>query len=62
MEMYFSWSFEKDALIENAINLNIWKGYSNGGPSLLFSEKLMRRMLYLLQGQLSFIFAETNRN
>lgn len=55
MEMYFCWKFEKDALIEKAINLNIWKGYSNGGLSFLFSEKLMQCMLYLLQGRLSFI-------
>ena len=50
--------FEKDALIEKAINLNIWKGYSNGSLPFLFSEKLMQRMLYLLQGRLSFILPE----
>ena len=50
--------FEKDALIEKAINLNIWKGISNGSLPFLFSEKLMRRMLYLLQGRLSFILPE----
>lgn len=50
--------FEKDALIEKAINLNIWKGISNGCLPFLFSEKLMQRMLYLLQGRLSFILPE----
>lgn len=50
--------FEKDSLIEKAINLNIWKGISNGSLPFLFSEKLMQRMLYLLQGWLSFILPE----
>ena len=50
--------FEKEALIGKAINLNIWKGYSNGSLPFLFSEKLMQRMLYLLQGRLSFILPE----
>lgn len=50
--------FEKDALIEKAINLNIWKGISNWSLPFLFSEKLMQHMLYLLQGRLSFILPE----
>lgn len=50
--------FEKDSLIEKAINLNIWKGISNRSLPFLFSEKFMQRMLYLLQGWLSFILPE----
>lgn len=49
---------EKDAFTEKAINLNIWKGISNGSLPFLFSEKFMQHMLYLLQGRLSFILPE----
>lgn len=54
--------FEKDALIEKAINLNIWKGISNGEPPILVLWKINAAHVIFITRPTVIHFSRPNRN